>query len=44
MAMKKTLLTLLCLCAVIPALAKDYYASMFGINYNGWMLSYRTVS
>ena len=39
MAMKKTLLTLLCVCAVIPALAKDYYASMFGIKSNGTTLN-----
>ena len=39
MAMKKTLWTLLCVCAVIPALAKDYYASMFGIKSNGTTLN-----
>ncbi len=37
--MKKILLTLLCACAVVPALAKDYYASMFGIKSNGMTLN-----
>ena len=37
--MKKILLTLLCACAVVPALAKDYYASMFGIKSNGTTLN-----
>ena len=37
--MKKILLILLCACAVVPALAKDYYASMFGIKSNGTTLN-----
>ena len=37
--MKKILITIICACAAMPLLARDYYASEFGIKSNGTTLN-----